>query len=291
MADFLEELLFTTVRYGSSWQDDYLVDVVPTSGGQEYRSLIHPYPKRTFTLDYELDLSSMWADILDLYHRAHGTFAGFRALCHDEDSSNGSTGTPTALDQPIGLVSTGVYELRKYYGLAGIAGATGYPHRKIKKPQSGTVLVGVGTTAIRSADWSVVTTTGIVTFAANKAITITGISKAAQAVISTANTQGVVSGQSLGISGCAGMTQINGMRALITSVSTNVSVTVAINSTAFSIWTSGGVANTNPQVGESVTAGYRFHFPVRFKSALPIGQDYPQNRVAEGIEFIELLNP
>ena len=39
MAEFLEDLLYTTIKYGSSWQDDYAVNVVTTSGGQEYRSL------------------------------------------------------------------------------------------------------------------------------------------------------------------------------------------------------------------------------------------------------------
>ena len=291
MAEFLEDLLYTTIKYGSSWQDDYAVNVVTTSGGQEYRSLTHPFPKRTFVLDYELDLSSMWTDLLDLYHRAHGTYAGFRAHCIDEDSSNGSVGAPTAFDQPMLLVSTGVYQLVKRYGTLSAAGASGYPYRKIRKPQTGTVLVGIGATAIRSQDWSVVTTTGVVTFAANKVITITAISKASSAVISTTNTQGLVIGQSVHVSGVAGMTQINGLRALITAVSTNVSITVAINSTAFSTYSSGGTANTNPQTGEAVTAGFKFYFPVRFKTTIPVGQDYPQNRMADGVEFIELLNP
>lgn len=289
MADFLEEVLYSTVKYGSSWQDEYNVNVVETSGGSEYRSLIHPFPKRTFTLDFELATADMWGNILDLYHRAHGTYAGFRAWCIDEDSSNGSLGTPTAFDQPMGLVSAGVYQLRKYYGLAGTAGAAGYPYRTIKKPQTGTTLVAIGATAIRSADWSVSTTTGQVTFAADQTFTITGITKASQAVI-TVTGHTLVTGQSVQISGVAGMTQMNGQRALITATATN-QITVAIDSTSYSAYASGGVVHTRPQAGETVTAGFRFHFPVRFKTALPIGQDYPMHRVVDGVEFIELLNP
>lgn len=290
MADFLEELLYTTVKYGSSWSDEYNVQVVETSGGQEYRSLMHPFPKRTFTLDFELATADMWPAIIDLYHRAHGTYAGFRAWCIDEDSSNGALGTPTAFDQPMGLVSAGVYELRKYYGLTGTAGASGYPHRKIKKPQAGTILVGIGPTAIRSADWTVNTTNGQVTFAADQTKSITSITKAASAVIDVGASHGFVTGQSVHISGVAGMTQINGQRALITGTGATT-ITVAVNSTAFSTYTSGGVVHTRPQTGETVTAGYRFHFPVRFATVLPIGQDYPMHRVVDGVEFIELLNP
>ena len=290
MADFLEEVLYSTVKYGSSWQDEYSVQVVETSGGQEYRSLTHPFPKRTFVLDFELATADMWPNIIDLYHRAHGTYAGFRAWCHDEDSSNGPLGTPTAFDQPMGLISTGVYELRKYYGIAGTAGSTGYPHRKIKKPQSGTILVGIGATAIRSADWSVVNSTGIVTFAADQTRAVTSITKAPQAVLDVGAGHPFVSGMSVQVSGVAGMTQINGLRALVTTTGATT-ITVAINSTAFSTYTSGGVVHTRPQSGETVTAGFRFHFPVRFKTVLPIGQDYPLHRVVDGVEFIELLNP
>lgn len=290
MADFLEEVLYSTVKYGSSWQDEYNVNVVETSGGSEYRSLIHPFPKRTFTLDFELATADMWGNILDLYHRAHGTYSGFRARCHDEDSSNGALGTPTAFDQPMGLVSTGVYELRKYYGLTGTAGVSGYPHRKVKKPVSGSTLVGIGATAIRSADWSVDTTTGLITFSADQTKSITSITKAASAVIDVGASHGFVTGQSVQISGVAGMTQINSQRALITSTGATT-ITVAINSTAFSTYSSGGVVHTRPQTGETVTAGFRFHFPVRFKTVLPIGQDYPMHRVVDGVEFIELLNP
>lgn len=290
MADFLEELLFTTVKYGSSWHDAYSVNVVETSGGSEYRSLIHPYPKRKFKLDFEVETDDMWANILDLYHRAHGQYAGFRVWCIDEDSSNGALGAPTAFDQPMVLVSAGVYQLVKQYGTGATAGTSGYPYRQIKKPVSGTTLAGIGATAIRSADWSVDTTTGRVTFAANQAKAITSISQASQAVITVGSSHGFVTGQSVHISGVSGMTQINGQRALITGTGATT-ITAAINSTAFSTYTSGGTVNTRPQAGEAVSAGFRFHFPARFATVLEVGQDYPLHRNLDGVEFVEIFNP
>ena len=86
------------------------------------------------------------------------------------------------------------------------------------------------------------------------------------------------------------MTQINGLRALITGTDAT-HITVAIDSSAFSTYTAGGVVHTRPQVGESVTAGYEFDYPVRFNSTLPVGQDYPGFRPVDGVELIELLNP
>jgi uncharacterized protein (TIGR02217 family) len=212
MADFLEEVLYSTVKYGSSWYDEYSVSIDETAGGQEYRSLTHPFPKRTFTLDFELATADMWPNIINLYHRAHGTYAGFRAWCIDEDSSNGSTSTPTMLDQTILYVSSGIYQLIKRYGTDKSAGATGYPYRHIKKPISGSVVVAKNGTLL-SSGVTVDTTTGRVT------------------------------------------------------------ITPA------------------PLISDTITAGFRFHFPVRFKTALEIGQDYPIHRTSDGVEFIELLNP
>lgn len=290
MADFLEERLLETIRYGSSWNDAYAVNSVRTSGGQEYPSLIHPFPLREFDVSYMLDKADLQAQLLAIYHRAHGTFAAFRVRCCDEWSSNGGTGTPTAFDQPMGLVSAGVYELRKYYGLDKAAGATGYPHRKIKKPVAGTVLVGIGATAIRSADWSVVTTTGVVTLAADLTRAVTSITKAAQAVLDVGAGHSFMAGMSLQVSGVAGMTQINGLRALVVTTGATT-VTLAINSTAFSTYTSGGAVHTRPQAGESVTAGFEFDFPAAFTAPLIVGQDYPNYRLADEVRLRERRNP
>lgn len=290
MADFLEERLSDLIRYGSSYQDDYAVNIVATSGGQEYRSLVHPYPVRKFDISYLLDSAKTYNDLLAVYHRAHGQFAGFRARCFDEWSSNGATGTPTAFDQPCAAISAGAtYQARKYYGTDKSAGASGYAYRNIKKPVAGTALLAIGATAIRSADWSLDTTTGIFTFAADVTRTVTSIGQSASAVL-TVGAHTFVTGQSVQISGVAGMTQINGLRALITNTDAT-HITVAINSSAFSTYTSGGVVHTRPQTGEQVTWGGEFDFPVRFATTLPVGQDYPGYRPVDGVQLIELLNP
>jgi uncharacterized protein (TIGR02217 family) len=212
MADFLEEVLFSTVKYGSSWHDEYSVNVVETSAGSEYRSLIHAYPKRVFKLDFELATANMWPNILDLYHRAHGTYAGFRVLCVDEDSSNGPLGTPTPLDQQTLVLTATTRQIIKVYGMSGTAGASGYPYRQIKKPIAGTVVAAKNGVTLTGGQFSVNTTTGVIT------------------------------------------------------------VPTAI-------------------ISDTITTGFRFHFPARFRTVLEIGQDHPLHRMADGVEFIELLNP
>lgn len=289
MPDFLEERLSDLVRYGASYQDDYSVTISETAGGQEYPILNHPFPRRKFDISYLLDNDKTYTELQGIYHRAHGKFAAFRVRCYDEWSSNGRVSPPTAFDQPCGLVSTGIYQLRKYYGRDKAAGATGYPYRTIHKPVAGTVLAAIGSTALAAAQYSTDATTGQVTLAANKTSAITGISKAANAVLTVAS-HTVANGDSFQISAVVGMTQINGLRATVIS-HTPTSITTSINSTGFSTYTSGGVFHTRPQAGEAVTAGFEFDFPVRFNTAMPIGQDFPGYRAVDGVELIERLNP
>lgn len=78
--------------------------------------------------------------------------------------------------------------------------------------------------------------------------TITGISAAAQAVI-TLSTGGSVNpfavGESVLVTGASGMTQINGVLGKVAAIGGSTgawTVTTNINSSAFSAWTSGGTA-------------------------------------------------
>lgn len=292
MADFLEERLdHQKIKMGAAFTDQYAVNVVSTAGGQEYRSLVQPFPVRTFDISQLLEKSETYNYILALYHRAHGQYAGFRIRCYDEFSSNGNIGTPTAADQPCLTVSAGLtYQLIKRYGTNGTAGASGYPYRIIKKPVSGTVKVAVAMVESTSVmSWTVDTTTGLVTFA-NTTKSITGISQSAAAVITLDIGHGFIGGESVYVSGVSGMTQINGARYYVTTVAPTT-ITVAVNSSAFSAYTSGGTVKTAPQVGEAVTAGFEFDWPVRFNGSMVIGQDYPTHRNADGIELVEILNP
>ena len=174
MADFLEERLDDRIRYGSDYQDQYSVSIVTTSGGQEYRSMFHNFPVRTFDVSYLLDNDDTYLNLQAIYHRAHGMYGGFRIRCFDEWSSNGRTSTPTETDQLCKKVSTTVWQLRKWYGTNGTAGTSGYPYRIIHKPVSGTVKVAVNGTLVAGpgANWTVDTTTGLVTLSGAVAATV-----------------------------------------------------------------------------------------------------------------------
>lgn len=284
---FLEERISVSIRYGASYGDDYDVEITKTSGGAEYRRLVQPYPVRAFTVSYIPENAQLYTDILNIYHRAFGKFAGFRAKAIDDFSTNGLIDPPTSLDQTLPLVSAGVYQLIKEYGTDKAALDIGHPKRIIYKPVAGTVLAAIGSIAAPSTMWTVDTTTGKITFG-TKSAAITAITKATSAVFTVAAHTFLV-GESVYFSGVGGMTQINGLRGLITAT-TPTTVTVAINSTAFSTYTSGGTATITPQASEVVTGGCEFDIPVRFDALPDVLQSYPQNREIS-VELIELLNP
>ena len=290
MAEFLEERLPLNVRMGASYADEFAVEITKTQSGAENRHLIHPYPVRHFTVQYALSHAELWNKVIAMYFRSYGMFSGFRVRCMDDFSTASQTGTPTPYDAPMALVSYGVYQLQSQYGQGGTTLPIGLPVRTIFKPVSGSVRVGIAGVESPSGSFSVDTTSGKVTFSANKTAIITGISKASQAVISCGGTPFAL-GDSVYFSGVSGMTQINGLRGLVTNVVPGASFTVSINSLSFSTWTSSGVANTRPQTGESVTAGCQFDLPCRFNSRIDVQHVSVDFREAGSIDIIELVNP
>src|SRR5574337_406442 len=262
--------------YGCTFEEEYAVETVVTAGGAEYPRLIHPYPVLSFDLSSLAAHDALYTGLLDLYRRAYGSYGGFRLRHWDEWSTNGRTGAPTPTDQPLALVSGLVYQLQKQYGTGSLL-TEGKPTRTIFKPVANTTRVAIAGQEITNTGatrWTVDTTTGRVTFSADKTKSITAITKAASAVITVGSSHGYVVNDVVQISGVAGMTQINGLRAAVTAVG-STDITVAINSSTFSTYTSGGVAHTAPQAGEAVTAGCEFDFPVRFIADLQPAHSYP----------------
>ena len=294
---FLEERLAVDVLMGASYADQYAVDITVTAGGSESRRLVHPYPVRYWDISYVLKSPADVERVGGLYHRAFGMFGGFRVRAADDYSTNSHTAAPTAFDQPLQVLTAGAsYQLQKQYGTTAPALGVGYPVRTIFKPVAGTVLVGIRNTITgdhaqtAGAAWSVDVTTGVVTMAANKTKPVTAITQAASAVLTVGSSHGFIVGDSVHVSGVSGMTQINGRRGTVTATS-STTITVSINSTAFSAYTSGGTVNTRPQTGETVRGGCEFDIPCRFNSRIDYTHVTRQIRTTGPIEIVELINP
>ncbi|WP_082768019.1 DUF2460 domain-containing protein [Ectopseudomonas composti] len=290
MAMFLEEQFPQEADYGSGFSAEYSNQIVTTAGGDEYRSQRHPFVKATLTIEFERQTNFVVDQIIDLNNRAGGTLRGFRVLHPIDYSSNSYSGVPTAFDQLLPLANpavAGVYQLTRWYGDSSNPACA---RRRIRKPQAGTVLVSIGSIVLPSAQWSVSSTTGLVSMAVNKSRSITSITQASSAVIEVgANTFAI--GETVAISGVSGMTQINGLRGTITAKPDANRITVNINSSAFTTYVSGGTVQTQPIPGEVLKAGFKFHVPMRFNADL--GGNFSQwdTLATPSIQLLEILNP
>src|SRR5574340_168705 len=241
--------------YGCTFEEEYAVETVVTAGGAEYPRLIHPYPVLSFDLSSLAAHDALYTGLLDLYRRAYGSYGGFRLRHWDEWSTNGRSGAPTPTDQPLALVSGLVYQLQKQYG-SGVLLTEGKPTRRLFKPVAGSVRVAI----------------------------------ASQAVLTVGASHGFVVNDVVQVSGVADMTQINGLRAAVTAIGAST-ITLAINSTTFSAYTSGGVVHSAPQSGEAVTAGCEFDIPVKFLTKLQAKHSFPTHSELPQILLRERLNP
>jgi hypothetical protein len=103
--------------------------------------------------------------------------------------------------------------------------------------------------------------TGLPAGATNTNLTITGISNAANASITATHafTSADIGVTTVTIHGVVGMDQINTLSGVIQSVTSTTSFTVNINSTSFSTYTSGGIANVITGVPPSTTSGFQIY--------------------------------
>lgn len=101
--------------------------------------------------------------------------------------------------------------------------------------------------------------TGLPAGAKNTNLTITGISAAVNASITATHafTSADIGVTTVTIHGVKGMTQINTLSGVIQSVTSTTSFTVNIDSTNFSAWTSGGIANVITGVPPTTTTGFQ----------------------------------
>lgn len=290
MGEFIEERLNTCIALGAAAEDGFFLDTITTAGGSRYASLMNGKPYREFSIGYIKAGTDLALDVLSLFNRTWGGFAGFRVKSWDDFSTaEDGVSAPSSTDCVLDLVSPGVYQLAKEYGASKAALASiGRPRRTIFKPIADTVLIGVGGSTLPASQWTADSTTGRVTIV-SKTDSINGITKGVTTTVN-ANGHPFLAGERVNFSAVAGMTQINGLRGTILSRDANNFV-VNINSLAFSDYVSGGFANTSPQAGESVTGGCLFDLPCAFDSKFSVDAVTYNIRDVSGLRLVELLNP
>jgi uncharacterized protein (TIGR02217 family) len=139
-------------------------DVALLGSGAEQRNARWADSRRRYDAGYGVKSLDELHVILAFFEERRGKLYGFRWKDHSDFKSCPPSQTPSATDQPIGTGNgtLAAFQLVKVYG-ASFSPWT----RTITKPVAGTVRVAVaGVPQVAGVDYTVSTTTGVVTFLA-----------------------------------------------------------------------------------------------------------------------------
>ena len=147
-----------------------LTDIAALSSGHEERNARWAHARRRYNAGYGIKSREDVLAVVTFFEERRGRFHSFLWRDGLDFSSNGGSGTPTALDQQIGVGDgiTTAFQLTKRYG------AAFDPYdRPITKPDAASVLVAVNGVALGPGDFTVNDLTGIVTLTAAPAASAT----------------------------------------------------------------------------------------------------------------------
>ena len=151
----------TNISFNSAGGPGYNTNIIETDSGSKVRLARWQNALRKYDVAYGIKKQEDLATVIDFFLARHGPVNGFRYKDWlDYTTGANHYGSPAATDQQIGLGDgeTTQFQLVKKY-TSGAYTKT----RTITKPVEGTVLIAFDDVT-QESDWSVDTTTGIVTF-------------------------------------------------------------------------------------------------------------------------------
>lgn len=159
---FHETAIFPTdISYGSTGGAGYSTIITKLDSGHEIRSARWAQAKHRYDAGYGVKSLDQLKTVLEFYHARLGTAHGFRWK-DQMDFSTDSTRRGTADWDDVNLGqknSSNQVQLQTHYTSGGVT-----VKRNIEKPISGTIKVGWnGAEKTEGVDWSVDTSTGIIT--------------------------------------------------------------------------------------------------------------------------------
>jgi uncharacterized protein (TIGR02217 family) len=159
---FHEALFPTDVSLGARGGPERRTEIVMTGSGREERNQRWSRSRRKWNAGYGVKRLSQIEPVIAFFEERRGRLYGFRWRDPLDNRSCAAGAQPTPFDQVLG-VGDGVrtqFQIVKKYGV------NFAPYlRAICKPVAGAVRVAVGGAEIAPANFSVDTTTGLITFA------------------------------------------------------------------------------------------------------------------------------
>ena len=246
------------ICYGTNGGPEYSTDIVVLNSGYEQTNKNWQYARGKWDFgDRKMPQPELY-DIIKFFRARGGRAEGFR-FKDWADFNCAVTEGILAQGQGTGMPTL---QMMKQY-LHGVD----VDLRVIAKPVTNTTAFFRNGNALvfgsAAGNIALDTTTGLVTFAPDLIATITGITQAANGVVTTSVAHGFTTGQDIYLTGIGGMTQLNGLVANIT-VLTTTTFSLNMNTTAFSAYISGGNAELFPQPADRLTWSGQFDVPARF---------------------------
>lgn len=255
---FLETPRFTRApAYGYRGGPRYSTDIVVVGGGQEFRNQNWANSRGRWVMTVPLAGAELLADLQEFFHAVAGAAHGFRFkdwLDYEVTVANGrmgssayGTGKPTS-------------QLQKAYTKGALT-----RYRDIFKPVSTPTIYRAGVAQTPTTHFTLDLTTGIVTWVATASRGIAAITKANPGVIRTTTNHPWSNGDEVYLSGIGGMTELNGRVVTVTVVDAD-EVSIGINTTGFTTYTTSGTVAQYVQTDELLTWSGEFDVPARFES-------------------------
>jgi len=244
--------------------DEFMTDIVQTQGGFEQRNQVWAQPLRRYRLSNALRTIPNATATKAFFRAVGGRANGFRVkdlFDYTVDATTGILGAGVGTGLPT-------YQLQKQY-ISGAITSIG----KIVKPVVGQVAITRGGVPVAvggaAGNFSVDTTTGIVTFMADASSSASVITPGTTIQVTlAANPGSLIAGKLLYLAGFAGADAalLNGLAHTIISVSgTGPFVfTLATNTLAKVITLGTGAGYAFPQASDSLVWAGQFDIPVRF---------------------------
>lgn len=248
--------------------------VVKVSSGAEQRISEQPFGLWRASLSAPYLTNAQTDDLIEFFLARAGKYRAFRFYDWSDHSATNS---------PLAPTGDSYVQLRKRYD----DGVRTYD-RLIFAPLSGTTTMTRGGSSFTA--FSVDLTTGKVNLSPDVSRTITAITKAATAQVTVA-AHGYTVGQYLKFASVGGMTEVNGQVVTVASIVDVNNITVNLNTSAYSTYTSGGTLDKYIQPAEVVTATFEFDYVARFDhDELIITQVEPDYRSIQNLSVTESRN-
>lgn len=159
---FHDVLFPDTISYGSSGGPGYKTEIIETDSGGEQRVAKWEQARHQYDASTGLKKPEDLAELLAFYHGRQGAANSFRWKdWSDYSTAADNISAPSDTDQSIGIgdgTETN-FQLKKTYTSGSIDRV-----RNITLPVAGTIIVAIDGSPVDSADFSVDTSTGILTF-------------------------------------------------------------------------------------------------------------------------------